>query len=184
MSRYITKSLPRYRQGDILRDVVIVEWADAMDDTIEIRQVELAYCVVLSQDCDLEHDFNNRQALVVATPMTGKQPNNDKYLQSLLLCPAYPAQSLREGTHLSERKLTMGRISTDEWRKVCQNNVYRYHYLGKSDEQQVPELILDFKHYFTVPRDIAYRPEFKDRYLATHGRFISGAPFPAFCQLP
>jgi len=61
----------------------------------------------------------------------------------------------------------MGRIPSDEWRKVCQNNVYRYHYLGNAEEQQVPELILDFKHYFTIPRDIAYRPDFKKCYLAT-----------------
>lgn len=88
-SPYFKSDLPRYEQGDILRDVTLIEWAD-IDEKGEIRLAErtLQYCVIVSQECDLEHDFNART--------NADRPNTDKYLQSLLICHAYPAQEFRK----------------------------------------------------------------------------------------
>jgi hypothetical protein len=148
-SLYFKSILDRHEQGDILRDVQFIEWAKLDESgSIEVAQRILPYAVLLSQDCDLEHDYDNR--------LDKNSPIKDKYLQSLLLCPAYPAQSFREGKHLEKMGMVMRPITTDPWKRLIQLNDARYHYLEGKLDLQVPELVIDFKHYLTVPRDIIY----------------------------
>lgn len=156
---YYLSDLERFEQGDILRDVTLVEWAEVSGSDLEIRERVLPYCVVLSQDCDLEHDFNNRADQA--------RKDCDKFLQSVLLCPAYPAPTFREGAHLSAENLPMSRISSEAWKKLSQNNTTRYHFLAGNADMQIPDLVVDFKHYLTAPRDVLYRKAYHDRRLAT-----------------
>lgn len=158
-STYTTETASRYRQGDILRDVQIVEWAEVVDEELVVSERHLPYCVVLSQECDLEHDFNNRADLAKC------KLDTDKFLQSILLCPAYPAAQLREGTHLADVGQKMQRISSSDWNRVKQNSSYRYHFLPENEDIQLPDLALDFKHYFTIPREIAYRLQTRKKVL-------------------
>lgn len=156
---YFKSTLERYEQGDVLRDVTLIEWAEMDGDQIRIAERTLQYCVVITQDCDLEHDFANRAE--------AESPTKDKYLQSLLLCPAYPAESFKRGSHLEQLGMKMQQLNSERWRPVKQNNVSRYHYLEQALDFQVPELVVDFKHYLTVPRDVFYRRTFSSSYIAT-----------------
>ena len=156
---YFKSTAERYEQGDILRDIKLIEWAEATGDEISIAERSLQYCVLVTQDCDLEHDFDNRADSTSTT--------KDKYLQSLLLCPAYPGETFRTGEHLAELGFKMQAINSDRWRLIKQNNVSRYHYLEKALDYQVPELVVDFKHYLTAPRDVFYRSNFSSSYVAT-----------------
>lgn len=159
-SPYFKSSSERYEQGDILRDVTLIQWADVEEGrAINVVERTLQYCVIVSQECDLEHDYNNRA--------NKDKKTEDKYLQSLLICPAYPADSFRKGEHLNQLDLRMEYINSDSWKRVQANNNARYHHLDRHDEFQVPELVADFKHYMTVPRDILYREQFSSCYLAT-----------------
>lgn len=156
-SQYYLSTLERHEQGDILRDIQFIEWAKIdKDGELTIAERNLQYCVLLSQDCDLEHDYGNRQDSSIDT--------KDKYLQSLLLCPAYPAQSFRTGEHLKEFEMKMKPINSDQWRRLIQYNDARYHYLESNADLQVPDLVIDFKHYLTIARDIIYE---SDSYVAT-----------------
>jgi hypothetical protein len=157
-SLYHLSTGQRFEQGDILRDVEFVTWVDETDGELATATQVLPYCAILTQDCDLEQDYNARST-------TGA--NHDKHLPSILLCPAYTASSVKDGTHLSGQGLTMGRQSSDNWNKIKQNNFPRYHYLGKDEALQLPELVLDFKHYFTIPRDTLYLERFQKTYRAT-----------------
>jgi hypothetical protein len=159
-SPYFKSTSERYEQGDILRDVTLIQWADVEEDrAINVVERTLQYCVIVSQECDLEHDYNNR--------MNAEKKTEDKYLQSLLVCPAYPADSFKRGEHLKQLGLRMENINSESFKRVAQNNHARYHHLGRHDDFQVPELVVDFKHYMTVPRDILYREQFGPCYLAT-----------------
>lgn len=152
--------LERYEQGDVLRDLTLIEWADVEEEgRLNLAERTLQYCVLLSQDCDLEHDYNNRA--------NEHSPTKDKYLQSLLLCPAYPAQSFRDGDHLLGLDMKMERMNSKQWDRLKQNGVSRYHYLQPAVDLQVPELVIDFKHYLTVPRDVLYRKKYAANYVAT-----------------
>ncbi len=143
---YFKSPLDRYEQGDILRDVTLIQWADLdKERVLNVVERTLSYCVIVSQECDLEHDYNTRRIAEGAT--------KDKYLQTLLMCPAYQAETFRDGDH--------------GWSRLKQNNLARYHYLERHQDFQIPELVVDFKHYVTVPREILYREQFNTCYVAT-----------------
>jgi hypothetical protein len=146
-ARYIRHVEDRLCQGDIVRDIRLVTWAEqtADSDNIQITEKEIPYGVVMTQDCDLEQDKQNRSS--------AESKNQDKFLQSVLLCPAYPAADIRAGTHLSDENLVMERLNSDRWKVVKGNNNARYHYLPEHPDYQIPESVIDFKHYFTVPRE-------------------------------
>lgn len=160
-SPYWHPAFDRYHQGDILRDIILIQWAEEAegDQSVQIQAQILPYSIVMSQDCDLEQDFKNQ------TDAASK--DTDKYLQSILLCPAYPALNLKEGSHLEHLDMKMGRLNSDQWRQVKSNNNARYHYLIGAPDYQVPDLAVDFKHFFTIPRNVLYRSDYKDKYIAT-----------------
>ncbi|MCK4743623.1 MAG: hypothetical protein KAT25_07365 [Sulfuriflexus sp.] len=153
---YGKHELERIYQGDILRDFTVVEWAhEELGEVITTERI-LAYSVILTQDCDLEQDVNNR--------VNEAAENEDKYLQSILICPAYQAEMLRNGKHIED--VTMQYQNGKLWSAIKSNNNYRYHYLSGEIDSQVPELVIDFKHYFTVPREVLYKA-YSGHYLAT-----------------
>lgn len=147
--RYQRHGLPRLCQGDILRDVAIVEWATAIDvepEEVKAQKWLLPYVIVLSQECDLYQDLENRS--------NQSRPTQDKYLHSVLLGPAYPALEVKEGSHLRDLSVKCERMGGDRWKRVLQNNEDRYHFLPASEPPlQVPDLVLDFKHFLTAPRE-------------------------------
>ena len=158
---YVATGSARYRQGDILRDLHVVEWAEIVNDELTITERRLPYAAVLSQECDLEHDFNNRNDFEKSKLST------DKYLPTILVCPAYPALQVKEGIHLGDLALKMQRLSGDQFKRIKQNNDSRYHYLLEDEENQLPELIVDFKHFFTISRNVIYRESVKKNYVCS-----------------
>jgi len=145
-ARYVLRSDDdRLCQGDIVRDCTLVTWAEETPDSREIQIInrKIPYGIIMSQDCDLEQDQQNRRNI--------KSKTQDKFLQSVLLCPAYSAADFRKGEHLKDDKLTMVSINSDRWRIVKGNNNARYHYLPEYGDFQIPEAAIDFKHYLTVP---------------------------------
>lgn len=170
-SEYVRQSLDRFYQGNILRDIKVVEWAEEVyiedekesesrkSKSIEIRERIIPYSVILTQDCDLEHDYKNRNKL--------DSPDNDKYIYSILLCQAHLSERLRSGKHLEDYNIQMRKISSDEWKQLKNNKLYRYHFLKALPDLQIPDLVIDFKHYLTIPRDVLYSEEYKKCYLAT-----------------
>ena len=163
-SVYIVAREDRFRQGDLLRDVTIVEWAAEVkhaspEERFQIIDRILPYLIVLTQDCDLEQDHKNRA--------DKSSSNQDKFLQSILVCPAYREADFRAGTHLGDLGLRMQKINSDNFRRIKSNQNYRYHYLPGNRSLQVPELFIDFKHYFTGPRDLIYDEYREKHYLAT-----------------
>lgn len=136
----------RLFQGEIIEGVL--EWIakyDASDPDqvvgVEPRLQRLA--VILSQDCDLAQDWGRRQS----------ELREVTDLRSVLMCPAWPAEQLRE-----EQKLT-----TRRWEVVRQNKDERYAYLADVPPsadgagQGHPALLLDLASYFTVRTSELYR---------------------------
>ena len=147
--RYTKHDLPRLCQGDLLRDVVLVEWAEIIEEQprkLDIQKKSWPYAVVVSQECDLHQDVSNRANASKAT--------QDKYLHSVLLCPAFPMQKFREGTHLESLEIRCEPIDKKRWNTIQTNKNDRYHYLPAFEALQVPDIVLDFKHFTTAPRNI------------------------------
>lgn len=137
--RYIRRpAFERLCQGDILKDVTIYEEAVESADGLEVQAIEVSYVVIVSQDCDLEQDHNNR-----ANASADKQ---DKFIDCLLGLKAFPAELLREGKHLESDDATDNRIcerqNSKAWSLIKSNQHARYHYLPAMQEFQLPSLLL------------------------------------------
>ena len=133
----------RICQGDILKDLDFI-FGDPAIDTVKER-ISLPYAVVLSQDCDLQSDFNCRV----------DSPNQDKYLISLLVCPAFILEDFAHGEHRSDWQ--MAQYNSDLISRIKNNDTYkRYHFLQGEKDLSIPDLVIDFKHFFTLPRDFVY----------------------------
>ncbi len=142
----------RFCQGDILQNVSF--HSQISKEKFEV--INLAYCVLINQDCDLEQDYNNRQKT--------DSNKHDKYISQILLLPAYLANELREGKHRSN-------MNGEPWSSVPfgsikTNSNPRFHFIEKYDQLQIPELIIDFKHFYSINRDKLYS-EIKEIYLAS-----------------
>ena len=132
-------------------EIMNLQWIDIKEDVIEGDEISVPYLVVLTQECDLEQDYENRLETENANT------TNDKYLQSILVSPAYLAEKLRKGTHLEALELNMQLIDSKRWKNVINNQNSRYHYLPANEKFKIPELVIDFKHYYTLPHDFFYQ---------------------------
>lgn len=153
-SQYRLNNGERILQGDILKDINI----PIFDGELNIIKSE--YAVIISQDCDLNQDFSSNEQYLKENPSDEKKSHlNNKMIPSILVCPAYPAEQLREGNHLSFMDISMSRISSPKktpWKNIIQNETPRYHYLDSSTEFNVPALVIDFKRYYSLSRDYLY----------------------------
>ncbi|WP_298524248.1 hypothetical protein [uncultured Methanobrevibacter sp.] len=146
----------RILQGDILKDFKIHTYDD------KVKMITIPYGVVLSQDCDLNQDYNSQKEYerLNLEKNDKNNPNlNSKLLPSILICPAYDAEQLRKGEHLQHIDIPMNEISKTRktpWKNILQNQTPRYHYLKESEEFGIPDLVLDFKRYYSVSRDYLY----------------------------
>lgn len=144
----VTNPKLRFNQGDILKDINLVVPTSINTETeeVSISRITLSYGVVVNQECDLEHDFTCRSN---PTPK-----DYDKYLPNILILPAYLPDSFKRGEH---RDNLVGNIwSTDQMKRIKQNNELRFHFLDTEAKYQIPELIIDFKHVHTVNSDVIY----------------------------
>ncbi len=150
---YRKHSESRIVQGDILRDITFLEWDLNERNPTKSPVIDkyLPYIVILTQDCDLEQDFDNRQE--------DEAEKQDKFLQSILVCPAYIEDQFRKGTHLEGFKLVMENFNSERFKIIRGNNNPRYHFLQKAPDPdyQIPNLVLDFKHYYTMPVPVLYK---------------------------
>src|SRR5665648_21353 len=156
-SIFINHNEERICQGDIFRDFEYLEYTPTSKKTGTGIMKTFPYLLVLSQDCDLESDCRSH---------TNSKDTQDKFLFSILVCPGYLSEELREGTHLEEYKLKMQRINTDRWNNIKNNQNPRYHFLEGEKTFQIPDLVLDFKHYYAISRDVLYK-NFRDYYLGS-----------------
>jgi len=158
-SRYVKRTVRRICQGDILRDIDVIDsYTKDAEGALEYDEITLPYIVVMTQDCDLDNDFKNRSET--------NPEKHDKYLRTVLVCPAYIGAKLKDGTHLDDLGLKMEKWDSKRFKQIREQNNTRYHFLDTDLKLQVPELVIDFKHYYAIPRDTLFRM-YKDHYLVT-----------------
>lgn len=158
-SRYVKRTIRRICQGDILRDIEVIDsYTKDAEGALEFDEITLPYIVVMTQDCDLDNDFKNRSET--------NPDKHDKFLRTVLVCPAYIGVELKDGTHLDDLGLKMEKWDSKRFRQIRDQNNVRYHFLDSDLKLQVPELVIDFKHYYAIPRDTLFRM-YKEHYLVT-----------------
>jgi hypothetical protein len=144
------------RQGELITGLVQIkialELVDAESQDIQIDQEEHPFAIVLSQDCDLEQDWQARQ--IITGPSTGLEVLRPigAPLPAILFAQVHDARDLK------------GRVGASNlWQRVRQNKDERYHFLetilsgDDAMEEGLPELGIDFKRYFTLPTEEVYK---------------------------
>lgn len=137
------------RQCEIISDLLepIVEPGSIRDqgDGPLVRRQMHPFAVVVSQDCDLEQDFQARQ---------GAQISQDKLLQNVLFCDVFEIWELITTNSLHARELR---------KRLINNKDERHHFLeriaAEYDSQGVglPDLGIDFKRYFSLSTEEIYK---------------------------
>lgn len=155
-SYYVSHPKNRIVQGDIYKDFNFI----TINAKGEVVKYFFPYCILLSQDCDLEND----PRAMITTPA---EANTNSYLPNLLLAPAFLIDQVKAGTHLEAHFEIKQRVmNRDDIKKVRQNNDDRYHCIEFDQDLQVPELVIDFKHFFTVQMDFV-KQNYNQLYLTT-----------------
>jgi len=159
-SQYESHNCDRISQGDILRDLDFV----VVGEDEEAIELKYQYLVVISQDCDLEQ----RNCLITADlECEDSCKIFNQFLHSVLFVPAFPEELLRSGVHLESLfKIKTQSINSRLWSPIKSNQNPRYHVLPADTEHQIPELVLDFKAYYTLQYEY-FLSKHKDHYLAT-----------------
>lgn len=146
---YVDKQKRHICQCDIFSNIEYIEHAEEYDEFIEISKIIFPKVIILTQACDLQQDFKAREQNI---QQNTQGENNDKYLMSVLVAPLYNFEDFRNGEHLMQLHLKManqGKLKGSVCSNILKNENKRYHYL-KFDNNQIPESVVDFKHYFTV----------------------------------
>lgn len=123
------------RQAEILANVIQVYLAPESAERPIINLKTHPLAIIVSQDCDLEQDFNAKE--------------RGTTLPNILLCEIFEAA--RHEQRMKEQS------KADVWRRIFQNQDYRYQYLRSVPAghdyaaEGLPAMVVDFKRYFTVP---------------------------------
>lgn len=140
----------RIYQCDIFREIEIVESLVEHGKRIEIKRLQFPMVICLNQDCDLNSDYRARQ-------ITRK--NSNCQLLHLIVAPVFNFNSFMNGGHwgdifdVGERQ----KLSDTSTKKIMNNENPRYHYLCFDSDSGLPNMIIDFKHFFTVNTDCLYQ---------------------------
>lgn len=148
----------RVCQCDIFKDIVVIEEIIIAGNKLTKREIKFPYVICLNQECDLLSDHRDHSNKSVLT---------DSTLLHIAIAPMFVFDQFRTGKHWG--KIFNARaIGSDEVKKIKQNEVSRYHYLNFPEQEKLPEMIIDFKHFFTINRGTLYTQISK--------RFFSIAP--------
>ena len=138
------------RQGEILSNLeqynLVVSSID--DPTPQVAPKKHPWVIVLSQDCDLDQDFKQRFQKA-SYPI-----KHFPLIPNILFCEVSEASKIRSSPG--------GEINAKIWTSIKQNNNIRYEFLEKIPPDkdfmgiEIPELVIDFKSFFTLPTEEVY----------------------------
>jgi hypothetical protein len=140
------RSLKRISQGDIFQDIEIIEDFNVEKDIVDIDKIVFPFAVCLNQECDLQRDYESNSGQLC-----------DKNLIHIAIAPAFLFEQFLNGSHWGDifSNNSPQKRKDTTIKKIIDNEIPRYHYL-KFPETSMPELLIDFKHFFTINRNTLY----------------------------
>lgn len=145
-----TKDSNRISQCDIFHDIDIVENVEQINEGINVHYLHLPLVIVLNQDCDLNSDCRDKHK---------DSSNKDCRLLHLIVAPLFNFDMFKTGKHWNNI-FDIGESfnpTKTPGKKLQNNEDPRYHYLQfDANFTLLPNLVLDFKHFFTVSTDYMY----------------------------
>jgi len=140
----------RINQGDIFKNIEIIENIyidtniDKKKSDLCVKKITFPFIICLNQDCDLNSDF------LVETDKL-----KDARLLHLAIAPVFIFEQFKSGKHWGDIFNLTESIPSKKVDFIKNNEIPRYHYL-KFPDKNIPEFVIDFKHFFTINRDLLY----------------------------
>lgn len=140
----------RICQCDMFHDIEIVERIVEDDIGIEVNKLHFPMVVCLNQDCDLSSDARDKQ---------NQDVNRNCRLLHLVVAPVFNFDSFMTGGHWGSLFDPGKKYKKDgtEIKKIKNNDDPRYHFLHFDEESGMPDMIIDFKHFFSVSTEYLYQ---------------------------
>lgn len=149
-ARVKTQQSERIAQCDIFENIEIIESVTVDDNKLHINRINFPYVICLNQDCDLESDYRDKNE---------GQHCKDCQLLHLIVAPVFLFEEFLDGVHwetifsaVRKQKRTDTSI-----RKIMNNEDPRFHFLHFPEGDRLPEMIIDFKHFFTINTEELYK---------------------------
>lgn len=161
MAKYIKNQ--QITQGAIIKDFNIISL-----DGAGVKSIELPYCVIISQACDIDQsNYNNG------------------FLPNIMVLPLYISEVFALGNHLKKcgyEDISQRSFSTKEIEKLKKNNEYqRYHFLSQEKGFIENDVVADFKHYYTIPKGLVIN-QFQAKYVSTVDSLYKESLSQRFCN--
>ena len=164
--RYAKHSLSRLCQGDLFVQLPLNLFVSNSEGGAVVEYT-FPYAVLVSQDCDLEQEFRARLKQETAAANGTPPPPFSSFQPNVLVLPAFRDELLHQGIHLKEiYGVTAPKLDRDIWKRVVSNNDERYHTLEEARSLNIPQLVIDFKTYLSVPKENLEKL-LADHYVAT-----------------
>ena len=142
--------IDRISQCDIFQDVTVIEDIKLEGTEMEIKRITFPYVICLNQDCDLNSDKRDKD--------NNPSGNKNCRLLHLIVAPLFVFDSFIEGTHWGEifNPVPAINVKKTEGKKIMNNEDPRYHFLHFNVESKLPDMVIDFKHFFTISTEQMY----------------------------
>jgi len=136
------------KAGMLIKNIPILT---SLDPKVPFKQ--LAFSVIMTQPCDISSHYKTVKSDKISRQI----------LTQILFCPAFEASHIFEGTHLQNTyDHLLPKIDEQVKKSITSRQNSRYYYLPS--QGQIPSLVVDFKHYFTLPISyiISFHSNFND----------------------
>lgn len=114
----------------------------------------------MSQDCDLDGVHSLYSKIQMSDNLENtKVINGNKFLPSIIIAPAFLAEDINTDDYLSDLGFKMdnkGSTKKSLWKSIENNTNPRYHFIKDDVNEQLPNLVIDFKIFYTLPYDYIY----------------------------
>ena len=139
----------RISQCDIFHDIDVIEQITERDEGIAVSYIHFPLVICLNQDCDLNSD--ERDKLKVGS-------NKDCRLLHLIIAPLFNFDIFKDGEHWGDIFQTGQKYNPHktDGKKIMNNEDPRFHFLHFEDDFNLPDMVVDFKHFYTVSTDYLY----------------------------
>ena len=139
----------RICQGDIFHDLEIVENVEETSFGARVHYLRFPLVVCLNQDCDLSRDDRDKQE---------ENSNKNCRLLHLIVAPVFFLDTFKSGEHWGQIFDIGDKFKLDKTtgKKLTNNEDPRYHFLHFLDNKPLPDLVIDFKHFFTISTQYMY----------------------------
>lgn len=154
---YVPRLEDALMQGDIFTNVEYNYIVAENEDNVEVEELEFPMAIIISQACDVTW---------MDKFIAENGGNATKYMPTVLMCPIYNYETLKEGKHLEDvlrvenYSSSNTKIYDRKDKDVAERNWhYRLHLfelVDQSGRMVLENMAIDFKHYFTVPIKYLY----------------------------